>query len=64
MARQEDACWRCGTEWASEDAPRIALEVLHGGAREATLLETGRGIDEGGGLEREIAGLAGAAQSG
>jgi len=44
MARQEDACWRCGTEWASEEAPRIALEVLPGGAPEATLLETDREI--------------------
>lgn len=22
MARQEDSCWRCGTRWTSEDAPR------------------------------------------
>jgi len=44
MARQEDACWRCGTEWASEDVPRIALEVLPGGAPEATRLETDREI--------------------
>ena len=22
LARQEDTCWRCGTEWTSEDAPR------------------------------------------
>ena len=24
MARQEDACWRCGTRWAAEEAPRTA----------------------------------------
>jgi predicted amidophosphoribosyltransferase len=42
MARQENACWRCGTDWASEDAPRIAFEVLSAGAPEATLLETDR----------------------
>jgi hypothetical protein len=22
MARQQDSCWRCGTEWATEDKPR------------------------------------------
>jgi predicted amidophosphoribosyltransferase len=33
MARQEDACWRCGTEWASEDAPTTTLKVIPGGAR-------------------------------
>jgi len=33
MARQEQACWRCGTRWASEDGPRTALKVIPGGAR-------------------------------
>jgi predicted amidophosphoribosyltransferase len=32
MARQEDACWRCGTQWASEDEPRTTLTVIAGGA--------------------------------
>ena len=65
MARQEDACWRCRTEGPCEDAPRIALQVLPGGAPGATLLETDRGIDEGGALDREIAGpLPAAAESG
>ena len=32
MARQEDACWRCGTQWANEDRPRTALRVIDGGA--------------------------------
>mgnify|MGYP001030757822 CR=1 FL=1 len=31
MARQEDTCWRCGTEWASEDEPRTRLTVITGG---------------------------------
>jgi hypothetical protein len=44
MARQEHACWRCATEWAHEDAPAIALEVLPGGPPEATVLETDREI--------------------
>jgi hypothetical protein len=31
MARQEDTCWRCGIEWASEVRPRNALRVIRGG---------------------------------
>ena len=33
MARQEDTCWRCGAQWASEDGPRTTLKVIVGGAR-------------------------------
>ena len=33
MARQEDACWRCGVQWASEGRPRNALRVIGGGAQ-------------------------------
>jgi hypothetical protein len=36
MARQEDTCWRCGTEWAtewaSEEEPRTALHLIPGDA--------------------------------
>jgi hypothetical protein len=39
MARQEDACWRCGTEWAAEDAPRTMLKIIPGGARAAERAE-------------------------
>jgi hypothetical protein len=31
MARQEDACWRCGTDWATEERPRTGLRVIPGG---------------------------------
>jgi hypothetical protein len=31
MARQETACWRCGAQWVSEDAPRTTLRVIAGG---------------------------------
>jgi hypothetical protein len=34
MARQQDACWRCGTEWATEEQPRTSLRVISGGAGE------------------------------
>jgi hypothetical protein len=33
MARQEDTCWRCGTQWASEDDPRTTLTVIAGAAQ-------------------------------
>ncbi len=36
MARQEETCWRCGTQWASEDAPRTRLRVISGGSAGAT----------------------------
>jgi hypothetical protein len=49
MARQEDACWSCGTRWASEDEPRTALHA----APEEGLLQTERWIDEGGSFDRE-----------
>jgi hypothetical protein len=31
MARQQDACWRCGAQWTSEDAPRTTLRAIAGG---------------------------------
>ena len=34
MARQEDTCWRCGTQWASEELPRVRLRVVAGGEPE------------------------------
>ena len=54
MARQENACWQCGTQWASEDAPRTALEVLCGGAPDEARLDEDRWFDEGGSFGREI----------
>src|SRR3954451_3137873 len=32
MARQEDACWQCGSQWASEEGPRTTLRVINGEA--------------------------------
>ena len=31
MARQAETCWRCGTQWASEDETRTRLRVIRGG---------------------------------
>ena len=28
MARQEDSCWRCGAQWAFEDAPPTTLRAF------------------------------------
>jgi hypothetical protein len=56
MARQQDACWRCGTQWASEDAPQTTLELLPGGAPDEARLDAERWIDEGGSLARETTG--------
>jgi hypothetical protein len=53
MARQEDACWRCGTQWASEDEPRTALRLVPRGAPEEALLDAERWIGEGGSLGTE-----------
>ena len=33
MARQEDTCWRCGTQWVSEEEPRTTLTVIAGGGQ-------------------------------
>jgi hypothetical protein len=31
MARQEQTCWRCGTQWVAEDRPPTTLRVIQGG---------------------------------
>jgi hypothetical protein len=51
MARQEDTCWRCGAQWASEDAPSTRLKVLAGG-------DADRWANEGGSLAFEAAAQA------
>ena len=50
MGRQQDACWRCGTDWPSEAEPRTTLELIHGGAG-ATGVD--RWTNEGGSLGSE-----------
>jgi hypothetical protein len=61
MARQEDACWRCGSQWVVEDAPPTTLHAIAGGrfvrpighARVAARAAEDRWTNEGGtfGLE-------------
>jgi hypothetical protein len=62
MARQEDACWRCGTRWATEAAPPTTLRAIAGGrlpraaelARVAARLQSGRSPDEGASIGVEL----------
>jgi predicted amidophosphoribosyltransferase len=32
MARQENACWRCGANWVTEDDPTTTLRLVSAGA--------------------------------
>ncbi len=53
MARQEDTCWRCGTEWASEDEPRPTLRLIPGGAH-SHVEDAERWTNEGGSFASEV----------
>ena len=52
MASQEDSCWRCGTQWASEAGPRTTLTLIAGGAAEGA---ADRWANEGGSVAAEAA---------
>jgi hypothetical protein len=67
MARQEDACWRCGARWASEEVPRTALRVIAGGrlvrpaagaARADARVDADRWMNEGGSVDSQAAAAA------
>jgi hypothetical protein len=49
MGRQEDRCWHCGAQWASEDAP--TLRVIAGG----TPTHADRSVDGGGSVAAQAA---------
>jgi len=53
MARQEDTCWRCGSEWASEDAPRTTLRLIPGDA-DRWVKDAERWRDEGGSFASQV----------
>ena len=53
MARQSETCWRCGTQWASEDEPRTRLRVIPGGAVVPARPDVDRWVDEGGSVALE-----------
>jgi hypothetical protein len=48
MARQEDTCWRCGTEWASEEEPLIPGDAPKQGE------DAERWTNEGGSFAAEV----------
>jgi hypothetical protein len=54
MARQEDACWSCGTPWVSEDGPRTALHAISEAPPAKARRQTDRWIDDGGGFKRAV----------
>lgn len=64
MGRQDDACWRCGAQWASEDVPPVTLHAIAGGqlarpvaelARAAGRVDDDRWVNEGGSVGAEPA---------
>ena len=63
MARQAETCWRCGTQWASEDETRPLLRVIPGGVPAAAggqrgvsagQIDMDRWAGEGGSLVAEV----------
>jgi hypothetical protein len=65
MTRQENSCWRCGTQWASEEAsPPIPLRAIAVGRLAHAVAELGgadarrdadRWTNEGGSVGSEVA---------
>jgi hypothetical protein len=57
MACQEDSCWHCGVQWATEDVPRPSLRAITGErlARpaQAASLEAERWMNDGGSVGSE-----------
>jgi hypothetical protein len=53
MASQEDSCWRCGFEWASEERPRTTLHLISGDAPTPTE-DAERWTNEGGSSASEV----------
>jgi hypothetical protein len=62
MARQEDQCWRCGAQWASEDVPSTTLRVVAGGRTAAPAPDAAaahdadRWTNEGGSVASAVSG--------
>ena len=67
MARRDDACWRCGAQWVSENPPRTTLRAIAGGqptssladlARAEARLQADRWTNEGGSVGSDAADTA------
>jgi hypothetical protein len=70
MARQEGSCWRCGTQWASEEASPTPLRAIAVERLVHAVVELGRAdarrdedrwTNEGGDVGSEVAAAAVAA---
>ena len=49
MSRQLDSCWKCGAQWAAEEAPPARLRAIDGGrAKPPGPEHVDRWIDDGG----------------
>jgi hypothetical protein len=64
MGGQEDSCWRCGAQWASEDVPPTKLRAIAVGRLAHAVAELGRAdarrdddrwTNEGGSVGSEVA---------
>lgn len=53
MASQENKCWRCGVEWASEEGPRTTLHLISADAPAQTE-DAERWTNEGGSFASEV----------
>jgi hypothetical protein len=53
MARQDDSCWRCGVQWATEGAPRPVLRAIAGERLARPAADTDRWMGEGGSIGSE-----------
>jgi hypothetical protein len=53
MARQEDTCWRCGSEWASEGEPQTTLRLTPADAQRQ-VEDAERWTNEGGSFASEV----------
>jgi hypothetical protein len=53
MAGHDDRCWRCGVEWASEQAPATTLRLVPGDAS-TQILDAERWTNEGGSFASDV----------
>jgi hypothetical protein len=70
MARQEDSCWRCGVEWATEETARPRLRAIagsrlaHPAAQVTAIEEADRWMNDGGSVGSEAPAPLGALAAG
>jgi hypothetical protein len=55
MAGHEDTCWRCGAQWASEEAPPTTLRLVSARSSDQIRLDAERWTNEGGSFASDAA---------